>query len=112
MILNESYNSDNFFKNTKAKFVEVERPKREADYISRDKYGFFSSAYWYDNDGVYRFSQHWSRIYLNGEYTQCIENAFSCGNVSSCYWELYCKDENCLCGFCKWEDFSINDVYY
>lgn len=51
---------DNFFESTKAIFKGCKRPSRKPDYVSRDRWGYVSSEYWYFEDGVIRASDHWS----------------------------------------------------
>lgn len=59
------YNENNFFELTAAVFDVCETPDREPDYVSGS-----GSAYWYENDGVIRRSDHWG------------------GYVASCKWWL------------------------
>lgn len=49
-----TYTSENFFEATAANFERCGRPDRDADYVSAS-----GSAYWYDEGGVIRESDHW-----------------------------------------------------
>lgn len=93
----------NFFIKTKANFKACKKPKRKPDYISLDRYGYISSKYWYNKNGVIRMSNHWSRIN--------IENAnnsiFECGKVASCHWTIHGSYDG-QCGFCAWNNFKPN----
>lgn len=83
-----SYQS--FFLSTFAVFKECKKPKREPDYISKDKKGNISSRYWYGNnrlgDYVIRESNHWSS-YINNN-TNTATNG--CGTIgrTNCFWIL------------------------
>lgn len=107
MILNESYNSDNFFKNTQAVFVNAKHPNREPDYVSTDRNGYASSNYWYTNEGVYRMSSHWSLIYYNSKRCRMGNGScYECFDIASCFWLFdTSNDYNANCGFCPWSDF-------
>lgn len=90
-------NKNNFFYCTLAVFTPCKRPKKEPDYISKNRVGDVSSEYWYSNEGVVRCSDHWGT------------------GVASCDWALkdiaYGTRDGSVdktrkrCGFCKWEDF-------
>ncbi len=90
-------NKDNFFFNTIAVFKPIEYvPTREADYNSSNYYsGEISSSYWYTDEGVIRYSDHWGN------------------DIATCDWKLegypleYARVTltKQLYGFCKWEDF-------
>ena len=89
------YNEHNFYMGTIASFESCEIPQRPSDYVS-----YSGSTYWYDTDGVYRYSDHWG------------------SGVSSCTWYLddyvdssYEYDDGWSCGFAKWGEFAQNDVY-
>lgn len=76
-------NKDNFYLNTFARFFSVglgSVPSRPCDYVSAS-----GSMYWYENDGVYRLSDHW-------------------GHVASCYWPII--GGRAIVGFCKWANFK------
>ena len=84
---------NNFFLYTMANFNEVDKtPNREPDYISRS-----GSQYWYEDDGVYRKSNHWGADiatcdwFLNGDITRAT---------------LATSLPNSKIGFTKWEDFT------
>ena len=84
MILSESYNPNDFFKNTQAVFLEAQKPDREPDYVSEDRHGYWSSSYWYTKEGVYRHSYHWSLIYCNGKRLSVGNaNCFECYEIAS-----------------------------
>ena len=95
-------NSDNFFRDSIARFEERKtRPRRPADYTSYTRYGEVSSEYWYTSDGVIRGSNHWG----NG--------------IRSCDWalgDLRLNDDAVtvsskkLYGFCRWNDFAFKDL--
>ena len=105
-VLFESYVRENFFKNTQAVFTEAEKPDREPDYESTDRNGYWSSSYWYTNEGVFRYSFHWSLIYCNGKRLPLGNNECDvCYNIASCWWLFDTKNLNATCGFCPWSDF-------
>lgn len=89
---NEKINRDNFFRDTNANFVSAEKPDRPADYVSSS-----GSAYWYEDGGVYRSSDHWG------------------SNIASCNWYLdgenissWDDEKGERTGFAKWSDFTSN----
>lgn len=47
---------DSFMHSTEATFSKAKRPNREPDYTSRS-----GSMYWYEDEGVYRESDHWGK---------------------------------------------------
>ena len=83
------YNENNFFMGTKATFVPCDEPNREPDYVSNS-----GSAYWYDESGVIRSSNHWgSGVASCDWYMDGIE-------VSSFNWMAD------MSGFCAWDSFE------
>lgn len=84
------YNRFNFFKNTFAVFTITNQPNDfvKANYVS--KHG---SSYFFTNDGVYRYSNHW-------------------GRVGNCRWRLENidhKQQTNYWGFCSWQHFYNNE---
>lgn len=84
------YTRYNFFKNTFAVFKKSDQPLNFAKphYIS--KHG---SQYFFCEEGVYRYSNHW-------------------GRVGNCRWRLEnidFKQQTNYWGFCKWTDFHNNE---
>ena len=100
-------NKDTFYLNTKATFKGCRRPSRKPDYTSFDRDGNISSEYWYTKDGVYRNSNHWSIIYLNGKDVCFLDmkHSFTCKKISSCFWRLNCSKSKTTCGFASWSAF-------
>ena len=107
-LLMEDYDKDNFFSNTYGVFTACNEPSAEPDYMSINKRGYASSCYWYTNEGVYRTSNHWSEIYVDGLRYDVVGNKFDCENVASCWWVFKCNKNNkdSVCGFCPWENFK------
>lgn len=101
----KKYNKTNFYVGTKATFKACRKPTRVADYVSTDREGNPSSYYWYTEQGVYRYSAHWSVIYYP-KYTN--DNTTECGKISSCFWKLRCSkaSNSWKCGFTSWQSFS------
>lgn len=95
-------NKTNFFVATKATFVGCRRPSRRPDYVSLDREGNVSSEYWYTSDGVYRCSNHWSKMY--SAFANVLTTTI-CGKVASCYWRLR-TTKNTRCGFALWSAFQ------
>lgn len=84
------YTRFNFFKYTFAIFTKVLQPKNfiKPHYIS--KHG---SQYFFTDEGVYRFSNHW-------------------GRVGNCRWRLDgidFKQQTAFWGFCSWDKFFKNN---
>lgn len=84
------HNRFTFHKNTFAVFIKTNEPEGfgKAHYIS--KHG---SQYFFTNDGVYRYSNHW-------------------GRVGNCRWRLEnidYKQQTNYWGFCKWIHFYTNE---
>lgn len=86
-------NADNFYVCTIAEFQPVaRRPRRQPDYVSRNRDGKISSEYWYTPDGVIRGSKHWG------------------AGVASCDW--FIGGQNTYMTGCKqygkasWTDFT------
>lgn len=77
-------NKENYFNNTKGRFVECERPKKEPDFVSTT-----GSKYWYIRGGVIRQSSHWSNILYTDKptYDQYANNV--CGMIKNCYWDIF-----------------------
>ena len=57
----------NFHLNTRGRFVRCNKPQGTPDYISMNRNGQVSSTYYYTDNGVVRYSNHW-------------------GGVASCLW--------------------------
>lgn len=83
-------NQTNFYEYTIAEFnflEDKEYPRfilNDPDYISDS-----GSIYWFNDEGVYRLSNHWMQ-------------------VGSCFWKINCKVPTnglSVLGFCKWTDF-------
>lgn len=100
-----NYCPNTFFLGTKARFKGCKRPKRNPDYISRDRYGDISSEYWYglNKKGpfVIRSSNHWSNSNIK-------ESVFSCKKIRSCYWYLVTNSSTSQAGKAYFSDFEIN----
>lgn len=84
------YHRFNFFKNTFAIFKKASKPSNfiKPHYIS--KHG---SWYYFTDQGVYRYSNHW-------------------GRVGNCRWRLEgidFKQQVNYWGYCHWSDFYINN---
>jgi len=84
----KSYHSFNFFKHTYCEFDKVGE-----DLFLENKEHFKSksgSMYYYTEEGVYRYSNHW-------------------GRVSNCRWKISgiedYKNQNYYVGYAKWLDF-------
>ncbi len=84
----KSYNKTNFFKHTFCQFEQVSQM-----HINQNKMHYKSKAgskYFYTEEGVYRYSNHW-------------------GRVANCRWRLLSsekiKSQNYHLGFAKWTDF-------
>jgi hypothetical protein len=86
--------SNNFFKHTFCEFQKV-----ELVFFNENKFHFKSKAdshYFYTEEGVYRYSNHW-------------------GRVANCRWRLLSdekiKNQNYYVGFAKWTDFyTLNET--
>ena len=92
--MSKTYHKFNFFKHT---YCEFESKKinffegKSAHYQSKS-----GSLYFYADDGVYRYSNHW-------------------GRVANCRWKIKgienYKSQNYYVGFSKWNDFyPLNDT--
>jgi hypothetical protein len=83
-------NKDNFYKSSKTVFTSCARPESAPDYVSDS-----GSEYWYSEDGVIRFADHW-------------------GYVASCEW--YLDDFNILwtegTGYASWESFERKELVW
>lgn len=92
---------ESFYNKTKANFLGCKKPKRKPDYVSYDYDGNISSLYWYTDEGVYRYSNHWSRVSIKNTRT------IQCDYVASCWWTLTTnKNGFWQCGFCAWHKFT------
>ena len=81
-------NKNNFFKHTFCEYKHVEQTFFNENRVHfRSKSG---SKYFFTDDGVYRYSNHW-------------------GRVANCRWKLTSneklKNQNYYVGFAKWTDF-------
>ena len=94
----KTYNQTNFFKHTFCEFIQVsdfEFPKN-TNYKSKSE-----STYFYNDEGVYRKSNHW-------------------GRVANCRWKLLAntdyKNQQTVIGFAKWSNFypinSTEKLFY
>ena len=92
-MISQSYNKNNYYKNTFAVFIEVnpkELPFNDWQYISKS-----GSSYYYTKKGVYRKSNHW-------------------GRAAKCRWildtgdSIYVSKGRERIGFAKWEGFYKN----
>ena len=90
----KSYTSNNFFTHTFCEFQQV-----SSDFFTENEFHFKSksgSRYFYTEEGVYRYSNHW-------------------GRVANCRWRLHSnekiKNQNYHLGFAKWTDFyALNET--
>jgi hypothetical protein len=90
----KTYNKYNFFSHTFCEFQKV-----KSSFFSENKFHFKSKAgsqYFYTDDGVYRYSNHW-------------------GRVANCRWRLLSdekiKNQYFYIGFAKWTRFySLNET--
>ena len=96
-------NQKNFFKNTIATFKRITDEQYEATNSDPDFLSTSGSAYWYTDEGVIRYSNHW-------------------GYVASCIWrpdadlsaviswqqesESIAKEDEGVYGFCSWSGFQ------
>ena len=107
----EPITEENFFTSTVATFTPTEKPKRPPDYISGS-----GSQYWYTEDGVTRYSDHWGSDvatcswFLEGENELRAYTTFSDGGLASTfgtnqmrYSGLAFKDSY---AYCSWDDFT------
>ncbi|MGB1043084.1 MAG: hypothetical protein ACPGU6_06800 [Tenacibaculum sp.] len=92
--MSKTYHKFNFFKHTYCEFESKEInffKDKSAHYQSKS-----GSLYFYADDGVYRYSNHW-------------------GRVANCRWKIKgienYKNQNYYVGFSKWTDFyPLNDT--
>lgn len=90
----KTFTSNNFFAYTFCEFQQV-----NSDFFTKNKLHFKSktgSQYFYTEEGVYRYSNHW-------------------GRVANCRWRLLSdekiKNQYYYVGFSKWTDFyALNEV--
>ena len=73
------------------------RPRRQPDYVSRDRNGKVSSEYWYTEDGVIRGSDHWGEGVASCDW--------SLKGVTSGSRPLEIEHTGKKYGKAKWEDF-------
>lgn len=84
------YNRSTFFKNTFAVFTKTNQPN---DFVKPNYVSKHGSSYFFTNDGVYRYSNHW-------------------GRVGNCRWRLENidhKQQTNYWGFCNWQHFYDNE---
>lgn len=82
--INSIIDEDNYFLNTRGKFIPCLRPKRKPDYISYTKVWVDdwtwkmvpSSEYWYTPQGVVRCSSHWSNYFFGKDQLSEKEDVF------------------------------------
>lgn len=91
----EKANKDNFFENSIGYWDRTNKPRREPDYTSYNRYGEVSSQYWYTDKGVYRRSNHWG-----GEIGHC---SWFLNDVAT-GWKTY--SGNTYTGFIEWDDLK------
>ena len=89
---NKSYTKLNFHSHTFCIWKEVRDTEiKELKLHFKSKH---DSHYYFTNDGVYRFSDHW-------------------GRVANCHWRLsplsIYKNQKATVGYAKWSDFYTND---
>lgn len=90
----KTFTSNNFFTHTFCEFQQV-----SSDFFTENEFHFKSksgSRYFYTEEGVYRYSNHW-------------------GRVANCRWRLQSKEkiknQNYYLGFAKWTDFyALNET--
>ena len=100
----ESANEDNFFMNSICFWNEAKsRPRREPDYISRDRNMEVSSKYWYTPKGVYRQSDHWGEGVASCDWYWKSDRSFT--KYSPRINEVFCYGRK-LIGFAEWSDFA------
>lgn len=96
-------NQKNFFKNTLATFTGITEEQYDATNNDPNFVSDSGSAYWYTDEGVIRYSNHW-------------------GYVASCIWspdadlsaviswqqenESISKEDEGVYGFCSWSGFQ------
>ena len=89
---------DNYYFDTMAEFDPMKsRPRRQPDYVSRDRNGKVSSEYWYTEDGVIRGSDHWGEGVASCDW--------SLKGVTSGSRPLEIEHTGKKYGKAKWEDF-------
>lgn len=92
-------NPTNFFDETIALFEEVDKPKREADFVSMS-----GSRYWHLKDGVIRGSNHWGNHIVNCDW------AFKQKNGKTIYghsaWAAKTLPEERF-GYARWDSFVL-----
>ncbi len=87
----KSYNRFNFFKHTFCDWQLVDSnviQQREPDYKSKS-----GSFYYFEQEGLYRYSNHW-------------------GRAANCRWRInksQNQSNNYIVGYAKWQDFYPND---
>lgn len=108
---------ENYFNSTFGEWVPTQKPKREPDYVSYNKWGQVSSKYWYTSKGVYRESDHWSQITDHeGDLVYATE-IIICKYIRSCFWAI--RDfnpkkhwgETVLTAYIQWHDLIPDRIY-
>jgi hypothetical protein len=84
---------DIFFIETEAVFTPCTIPTREPDYVSDS-----GSEYWYTEDGVIRYSNHW------GSHVGYCNWYFGYNDIDSWEWEGY------KAGYCAWSNFVTREA--
>lgn len=107
-------NKNDFFVASKSKWYACNRtPERKPDFVSGE--GESRSEYWFTPKGVYRCSNHWSRIFSAESVNPLI--AIECKNIRFCWWVLdaHNVDLNFLgqaIGYSPWKNFQVNTKLY
>ncbi len=94
----KKYDKYNFFKHTYCEFEHKLLDELELEIHFKSKSG---SSYFYTNEGVFRYSNHW-------------------GRVANCRWKIRgiekYKHQKYYVGYAKWEDFfslnSVDKIFY
>lgn len=105
-------NQSNFFVASWAKWYGCNRvPARKPDFVSGE--GESRSEYWFTPKGVYRRSNHWSKI--KSSFPVNPQAAIECGRVRFCWWVLDARPAKLrlekggdAMGYCPWKNFHIN----
>lgn len=101
---------ETFMLATKATFDVVRKPRRQPDYVSDS-----GSQYWYQNDGVIRFADHWGPVAtcnwnlgeLNKGQHKMIERKLrSIKKENRRLAVFFAKFSLPTAAFCKFENFS------
>lgn len=82
----------NYYYNTSATFRGCNKPKRKPDYVSHNKRGHISSAYWYGENKkgkyVIRYSDHWIMRNCIYSHKKTSKEDRECRRIASCQWKL------------------------